>query len=120
MPKKAVIIPETTSSVIGYVVGMGILVFLNLTRKRDDEKSEEERKNERISDILLVVIAVAGFLMMLPEFYTTAIGLVIMIATFVVRMKFKPSIAPVATADGVVGEVIINEIDKEEDDIELS
>ena len=116
----AVIIPETTSSVIGYVVGMGILVFLNLTRKRDDEKSEEERKNERISDILLVVIAVAGFLMMLPEFYTTAIGLVIMIATFVVRMKFKPSIAPVATADGVVGEVIINEIDKEEDDIELS
>ncbi len=112
-----VIIPDTISSVIGYVIGMAILLFLNITSK--DKYSEGEQKNKQISDILLIVFAVGGFLTMLPDFATTAAGLVVCVAAYIARLKFKPA-AKVVTGEGFEGDVIIADIDKEDDDIVLS
>lgn len=113
----AVIIPETVSSVVGYVVGMGILVVMNIMNKDAADVSSQEKKKSNMSNVLLIIIAVAGFLMMLPDFSSTVIGLVAGTVAFIFRKALKkPSLV---VENGVEGEVIINEIDKEDDDIEI-
>ncbi len=110
-----VIIPDTLSSVLGYVVGMGILVFLNIIGNELDI----DIKKKRISDILLIAMGVSGVLMMLPEFVSTVIGVVLFVGCYFARRFVRGPVAEVV-AEGVTGDVVIANIDQEEDDITLT
>lgn len=116
----AIIIPETISSVVGYVVGMGILVVLNITKDKES-LSEIELKTKGLTDALLVAIAVGGLMMMLSSTVLILSGLAVVIVAFAIRYKYrKPAVEAADNEGGVVGDVIINEIDTEADDIVLS
>jgi len=116
----AIIIPETISSVLGYIVGMGIVLAANLASKEEDNLPEDAKKYKRNSKILLLLAALGGSLIVFPEFITTGIGLLIgFIILILAIVRKKPDSLKIKPVKHVVGEVIIQDIDCEEDDITL-
>jgi TRAP transporter 4TM/12TM fusion protein len=116
----AIIIPETTSSVLGYVLGMGIVLAANLISKEDENLPEDAKKYKKTSKILLLIAAVGGGLIVLPEFITTIIGLLIGLTVYMLAIvRKKPDSLKIKPVKHVVGEVVVQDIDCEADDITL-
>lgn len=115
----AIIIPEEISTFIGYILGMGIVLFLNLTQK-EENLPEDAKHYRKGTKALLTIAGVGGVLIAFPEFISTMIGIVIACTTLVIsKLRKKPaSLMEVIDEDEqYMGEVIIQEIDREDDDI---
>lgn len=116
----AIIIPENISSILGYVVGMGVVLAANLTSKEEENLAEDAKKYRKDSKILLLIAALGGSLIVLPEFTTTLTGLLVgLIVLIIALVRKKPESLQMKPVKRVVGEVIIQDIDCEEDDIIL-
>jgi cytochrome bd-type quinol oxidase subunit 2 len=116
----AIIIPENISSILGYVVGMGVVLAANLTSKEEENLAEDAKKYRKGSKILLLIAALGGSLIVLPEFTTTLTGLLVgLIVLIIALVRKKPESLQMKPVKRVVGEVIIQDIDCEEDDIIL-
>lgn len=116
----AIIIPESISSVLGYVVGMGIVVAANLSSKEEENLPEDAKKYKKNSRILLILAVVGGSLIVLPEFKTTVLGLLIgLIVSIYAIVRKKPDSLKIRPVKHVAGEVVLQDLDYEEDDIIL-
>ena len=116
----AIIIPEIISSVLGYVVGMGIVIAVNLSSKEEQNLPEDARKYRKNSKILLFIAAVSGSLIVFPEFKTTVFGLLTGLIIFIIAIvRKKPDSLIIKPVKYVAGDVVIQDLDYEEGDITL-
>lgn len=117
----AIIIPEEISTFVGYVVGVSIILMLNLREKHED-LPEDARAYYKKNNTLITIAGVGGVLIAFPEFITTAIGLVIAALTLAASKLVKKPASILGVEDDsedeqYLGEVIIQDIDREEDDL---
>ena len=99
---------------------MGIVLANNLISKEDENLPEDAKKYKKTSKILLLIAAVGGGLIVLPEFITTIIGLLIGLTVYMLAIvRKKPDSLKIKPVKHVVGEVVVQDIDCEADDITL-
>ena len=67
-----IIIPETVSTLIGYALGIGIVLLLNLRGK--------SMQKDKSNSIRLLMTAAAGVLVITPEIMTTLLGIAALVA----------------------------------------
>lgn len=120
----AIIIPETLSSVLGFFVGMAIIVFLNFKDKMPTHIPDDAKQYLKNNRILLLALALAGSLIVIDTIQTTIAGLILALVIIVYQIIRKK---PASLAEEnesqfelVEGQVIEQDIDVESDDIILT
>ena len=104
-----IIIPEVFTTLVGYALGIGIVVVVTFLVQR------KEGKRSKTSKIRLMVTAVSGALVVTPEIITTVTGLCLALTMFIwgKRDEKKQKKAVVYIEAGEVLETVAQDIDED-------
>lgn len=101
-----IIIPEVLTTALGYAIGIGIALAINLKASRTAvRENAEESKLARRSEWMLILAALAGILAIIPEIATTLAGLAMVLVIFIYNL-FRKKPAPVNVVVVEAAEVV--------------